>query len=177
MQISRSEQKRRIKEVEKLVGELATLPLPLIDRCPVSEEVRVLLKEAGALKGGAKKRQLKYITKLLRDVPLEDTYAFLSAQKGAALAKNKQLHEVEYWRDSLINEALAEKKRCQAEAMEWSEQWHSQLIDDIAHTLPDVDRSLVLRLAYLFVQTRNPRHSREIFRYLMALKEQQQMEK
>ena len=54
MEISRSEQKRRVQEVGKLVVELASLPLQVIDRAPCNESIRALLQEAGPLSGGAR---------------------------------------------------------------------------------------------------------------------------
>ncbi|MCI5220604.1 MAG: DUF615 domain-containing protein, partial [Candidatus Electrothrix sp. LOE2] len=82
MQLSRSEQKRRAKQVEKLVVELAALPAGLLGELPVDEEVRLLFREIAGLKGSSRKRQIKYITKLLRDAPTEELYAFLEKRKG-----------------------------------------------------------------------------------------------
>lgn len=177
MHISRSEQKRRVKEIEILVVELAKLSNQVIDKCPCSLEVRELLKEADGLKGGAKKRQLKYITKLLKEEALDELYKYLADRKGGELVKNKQFHEIEYWRDSLLNEAIEAKKQCATDYVEWTELWNSKIVESIANELPGVEKNTLLRLAYLFVQTRNPRHSREIFRYLMALREQQRFTK
>ena len=165
------------KEIETLVFELAKLSSQVVDKCPCSQEVRELLKEAGGLKGGAKKRQLKYITKLLKEEPLDELYKYLADRKGTELVKNKQFHEIEYWRDSLLNEAIEAKKECAAEFMEWNEQWDSKVAASIANELPGAEKNTLLRLAYLFVQTRNPRHSREIFRYLIAIREQERFSK
>ena len=51
MQISRSEQKRRIKEIEKLVSELVALPPQVLGQTPVPEELREMLLETGKLQG------------------------------------------------------------------------------------------------------------------------------
>ncbi|WP_028581280.1 DarP family protein [Desulfogranum japonicum] len=174
MQLSRSEQKRRIKQVEKLVQELSTLSPQVIRQLPCDSETQELLSELDALKGGAKKRQLKYVTKLLRDQPLEELYAFISARRGERLRKNKHIHDVEYMRDQLIDECLAKKKYVEEEGGEWSEQWPSEVVEMIAREMPGIEKPSLLRLAYLFAQTRNPRHSREMYRYLLAQKEQEQ---
>ena len=65
VRISRSEQKRRIKEVEKLVRELAELPEPVLKKLPGDKELRLLFIETLGLKGGARKRQIKYITRYI----------------------------------------------------------------------------------------------------------------
>jgi len=176
MQISRSEQKRRIKEIEQLVGELAQLPVSELNKCPCSDEIRTLLKETAALKGGARKRQLKYVTKLLKDEPLEELYQYLAQRKGRALVQKKQFHEVEYLRDALLNEALEEQQRCKQEEEPWSELWESRVVEEILQQFPKAEKNTLLRSSFLFTQTRNPRHSREIFRYIMAQFEQQRFD-
>ena len=104
MELSRSEQKRRIEQLENLVLELAALPPALLNQLPAGEEVRALLKEAAGLKkDGARKRQIKYITKLVREEESgEKLYAFLAERRGTELRKKKQLHEIAYMRDALI---------------------------------------------------------------------------
>ena len=94
MELSRSEQKRRIKRLEELVQALAALSPALIEQLPIDKELRALLLEAAALgRDSARRRLLKHVTKLLT------------------------------------------------------------------------------RLAFLFAVSRNPRHSREIFRILKAAQE------
>ncbi|MCI5145163.1 MAG: DUF615 domain-containing protein, partial [Candidatus Electrothrix sp. AR3] len=111
MELSRSEQKRRVKQLQALVVELTALPPGLLAQLPAEEEVRLLLKEVIDLKGGARKRQIKYITKLLRNQPTEKLYAFLAERKGTQLVKKKQLHEIEYLRDILIEEAITARRK------------------------------------------------------------------
>jgi len=170
--LSRSEQKRRIKEVEKLVRELATLPGAVLAKLPCEEEVIQLLQEAGSLKAGAGKRHLKYITKILKNEPLEELYAFLSKRKGAALEETKQLHELEYLRDTLLDEAISRRQELRASQEELPEIWDSECIENIQQQLPEIDTVALSRLAALFARTRQPRHSREVFRLLRAAREQ-----
>ncbi|MCI5124952.1 MAG: DUF615 domain-containing protein, partial [Candidatus Electrothrix sp. AR5] len=74
MKLSRSEQKRRAKQVEKLVVELAALPASQLAKLPVDKDIRLLFQEVASLKAGSRKRQLKYITKFFRDAPTEELY-------------------------------------------------------------------------------------------------------
>ncbi|HDO29923.1 MAG TPA: DUF615 domain-containing protein, partial [Desulfobacteraceae bacterium] len=81
IQPSRSELKRRAKQLEKLVEALSRLPAAVQKTIPCNDEIRSLLREASSLRGGAGKRLLKYITKILRneqDETLEELYNFLS---------------------------------------------------------------------------------------------------
>jgi ribosome-associated protein len=173
MELSRSEQKRRIKQLGKLVVELVELSPAVLQKLPVQQDVRDYLLEAGSLKGGARKRQIKYITKLLRTEPAEPLYDFLALRKGGQLLEAKQFHEIEYLRDILIEEAIEARRQARAEHQDLEENWQSTVVRDIAEELPSVDQQGLNRLGFLFAMTRSKRHSREIFRMLQAAREQE----
>jgi len=175
MELSRSEQKRRIKQLEKLVVELVDLPASLLDKLPSGEEVRELAKEVRGLKGGARKRQIKYITKLLRREPVEPLYDFLAKRKGSELLQQKKFHEIEYLRDILVEEAIMARRRAKEMQQELEEDWQSEVVRDITAELPAVDSRGLTRLACLFAMTRNKNHSREIFRMLQAARQQEEL--
>ncbi len=172
MELSRSEQKRRIKQLEKLVVELTSLPPALLNKLPADEEIRISLKEVADLKGGAKKRQIKYITKLLRNDPAEGLYDFLAKRRGTKLEKKKQVHEIEYLRDILIEEAMTARRKAKEDHRDLTEDWSSTVAKDIVAELPSVNRMELNRLAFLFAMSRNRQHSRELFRMLQAAQEQ-----
>jgi ribosome-associated protein len=174
MEISRSEQKRRVQEVGKLVVELAGLPPAVLSSAPCGEEIRALLKTAATLSGGARQRHLKYLTKLLKTEPLDELYAYISRHRGKGLTERKQFRELEQYRDALINEAIEEQRHCAAMQVDWEEHWHSRTLVELAEKMPEIDVPALTRLASLFARTRNPRHSREIFRSLRAALEQHQ---
>lgn len=174
MQISRSEQKRRIKEVEEFVRALVTLPVQAIARLPYPDELKELIGETRGLDGSARQRQVKYLTKQLQEFPLEPLYALVGEFRGSALAQKKQMHALELYRDALIEEALAMEQRCRQSGEEWSENWQSAIVADIRRELPDIEPLALARLAYLFARTRNPRYSREIFRTLRSADEVRQ---
>ncbi|GAB4332819.1 MAG: hypothetical protein Kow0089_00970 [Desulfobulbaceae bacterium] len=172
--ISRSEQKRRAKQLEELVAELSTLPSVQIDSLPCPEEIRDLLREAGAMKeGGARNRFIRYITKRLRNEPVDELYTYLSARKGRALEEKKEFREVEYLRDALITEAIEQQRRAEEMDGDLEEDWPSRVVEKIAEDSPGIDQVQLTRLARLFARTRNRRHSREIFRIIKAAREQQ----
>lgn len=172
MQLSRTEQKRRIKEIEKLVKGLVELPVQQLSKLPCDSEIVFLFKEVHSLKGGARKRQIKYLTKILKNEPLEDLYAFVEKRKGATLRVNKQFHELEYLRDSLLDEAIEDRKILRSEQQELSETWSSETVAEIKQLFPKIDDVALCRLSAIFARTRQIRHSREIFRILRAAQEQ-----
>jgi ribosome-associated protein len=169
MELSRSEQKRRIKRLEELVEALAALPSALIGQLPIDKELRGLLLEAAALgRNSTRRRLIKHVTKLLREEDSVDSlYQFVAERKGAALLQKKQQHELEFRRDALIEEAIAAKETQD----DFSETWSSDTAAEIAAKLPFANQHELTRLAFLFAVSRNPRHSREIFRILKAAQE------
>ena len=174
--ISRSEQKRRIKQLEQLVEETSRLPLSMIDNLPCSDEISDLFREVATLKGGARKRQVKYITKLLKNEQeqIDSLYSFVSKKQGSALKKKKEFHEIEYIRDSLLNEVIEQRRIARQNHEELDEDWSSEVVAEVGRRFPGVDEKALKRLALLFASTRSPKHSREIFRLLRASQEQEQ---
>ncbi len=172
MQLSRSEQKRRIKEVEQLVRELVDLPRQEVKKLPCDQEIVDLFVEVHSLKGGARKRQIKYITKMLKSEENTELYGFLEKKKGASLQQKKAFHELEYLRDRLLEEAIEKRKVLRSEQQELTETWESETIQEIEKLFPAVDIIALSRLSSIFARTRQPRHSREIFRLLRAVQEQ-----
>ena len=148
------------------------MPAPVIARLPVPSEISGLIREAGAMKGSARKRQIKYITKLLRREPVDELYGFVSRQRGAALEEKRALHEVEYLRDALLDEALEQCQLHQRQGRDWEEEWESRVAAEIGDRFPAVDTRALVRLAWLYAGSRQKRHSREIFRLLRAAREQ-----
>lgn len=174
MELSRSEQKRRAKQLEDLVEELAKLPISVLTELPAEEELRSQLKEAAGLShDGARKRLIKHITKLLREEGApEQLYQFLTTRKGDSLLRKKRQHELEHLRDTLIEEAIAARQRTKERGEDFTEQWRSLLVPEIAAKLPGIDAGELTKLAFFFAISRNPRHSRELFRMLRAAQEQ-----
>ena len=171
MQLSRSEQKRRIREVEKMVKALLALPRQEMKKLPCDDEMQELFLDAQGMKGGARKRQIKYITKVLAREPVPELSSFLSQRKGKRLAQTREFHELEYLRDQLLDEAIAHRKMLRAEQEEIEEHWPSRVVEEIEQELPGIDGRALLRLAAIFARTRQARHSRELFRLLRAARE------
>ncbi|MGD9949550.1 MAG: DUF615 domain-containing protein [Desulfobulbus sp.] len=174
MQISRSEQKRRIKEVEHLVGELVKLPRQALMQVEGLDEIRDLLIETVEMEGSVRQRQIKYLTKFVAAMPLEPLYTLVSKYRGKALSEKKQQHTIEFFRDALINEALEVQRQFEEYGEELTENWESETVVELQAEMPEIEPMTLTRLSYLFARTRNPRHSREIFRYLKSIQEMRQ---
>jgi ribosome-associated protein len=173
-QLSKSERKRRAKGIEQLVHELASLPEREIVALPCEQEIKEEIRSAKNLKAGAKKRQLKYVTKLLRDQPVDELYDFLALKKGSQLKKNREFHELKHFRNLLIDETVQMYEDVMNnngfindnEPVDILKD--SMALDAIADYLPDVDQALLKNTAIHFARTRNLKFSRELFRILKA---------
>ena len=179
-QLSKSEKKRRAKGVEQLVSELAALPSGEIASLPCDQEVRDAVAAAKKLKGGTRKRQLKYATKLLRDKPAEELYDFLARKKGSMLKEKREFQKLEHYRNLLITEAIGQyEERRQnngyANETEPVEFLHdTETLRTIVDHLPKVDPALLKNAAMQFAKTRNRKFSRELFRVMKAAMEKAQ---
>jgi ribosome-associated protein len=174
MQISRTEQKRRIKAIEQLVTELVRLAPKKLDQTALDEECKEMLRETAALQGAVKQRQIKHLTKVIQEYPLEPLYELVDQQHGKHLAAQQQVHNLELYRDALIEEALEHQHICRQNNMDWEENWSCATLTELIQILPALDSLTLSRLASLFARTRNPRYSREIFRHLRSTLETQQ---
>ena len=176
-QLSKSEKKRRAKGIEQLVNELASLSDRDIKTLPCDQEIQDEIRSARNLKGGAKKRQLKYATKLLREQPVDDLYDFLARKKGSHLKKNREFHELEHFRNLLITETvefyddLMNNDGYLSEMEPLDVLNESAALDAIMDHLPDIDKVLLKNTAIQYARTRNKKFSRELFRILKAAHE------
>lgn len=180
-QLSRSEKKRRAKGIEQMVRELVALPAGAAKNLPCDEEMKHEIAEAKSLKGGARKRQIKYITKILREQPIEDLFLFLEEKKGSSLKQEREFHEFEHLRDSLVNEAVQiydlwleggyEDTGVTIEGI-----WESETIKIIKDRFPGIDYKMLRKLGLQFARTHNKRFSREMFRLLKAANERAQFD-
>ena len=178
-QLSRSEKKRRAKSIEQMVHELVGLPASEVLKLPCDGEIIEEISNTRGLKSGARKRQIKYITKILREQPTEDIFLFLQEKKGSNLKQKRQFHELEHLRDRLINEAVDVDDRWRQEGYSNTDVspediWESETLKIIRSRFPDIDYKMLRKLALQFAKNHNKRFSRELFRMLKAASERAQ---
>ncbi len=170
--LSRSEQKRRAKNIEKLTTELADLSPGDINRLPCEKWLQDEIADIATLKAGARKRQLKYVTKNLRAMDPEPLFDFLSEQKGSRLKQNREFQELEKTRDRIIDDVLAAATEANAAGEQVLEDYQSPALDAAINLFPDLKANEVRTSALRFVRTRKITHSREIFRSLKTAADQ-----
>jgi ribosome-associated protein len=171
--VSRTELKRQAKQVEELAGELANLSAAQIRKLPCDEELRQEILQAGDLKGGARKRQVKFISKELRQIPLTELLAFLEKRQGSSLKKNMAFHELERLRDAMIQEALDIFHDANDPDFWPAPDWLSSTVLQVGERFAEgrLDLLAIQLSALRFARTRKPAYKREIFRALQAAQE------
>ncbi len=172
--ISRSAQKRRVKDEEEVAAELALLTDRDLKLLPASQAVKDEIIRCRSVKGGARKRQVKYLAKVMREEPVEEILNFLAARKGSAVKENKMLREVERLRDVIINEAIEQQQFCLQEGLPWEPDWQGDEIDAALRRYP-VDAGELRVAVHQYVKSRIQNYYREVFRIIRAAVEKEAM--
>lgn len=172
--ISKSALKRRFKDEENAAGELALLSDRDVQNLPAGDSVKQEIIKCRNLKGGARKRQVKYLAKVMREDSVEDILDFLAARKGSKLKENALHREAERLRDTIINEAIEQQQNCLQHAEEWEPDWHGDELAAAVARYP-LDEGDLRRTVFQYVKTRLHNHYRETFRILKAAVEKEAM--
>ncbi len=174
---SRSEKKRRAKQIEGLAQELFALGPAEVKKLPCPEPVRAEILLGLGLKAGARKRQMKYVTKMLREEADFDTlFEYLEQRKGSKLKEAREFHSLERLRDAIVNEAIAvfeEEVQFDTSIADYPEEfdWPSRAAEQAAADFPEADIRAIKKAAMAYARSRNLTFSREIFRLLKAARD------
>jgi ribosome-associated protein len=167
-QLSRSEKKRRAKGIESMAAELIKLSASEIKSLPCDDFLKKEIKDTQHLKAGARKRQLKYITKQLRNLDVEPLLTLLAEKKGSKLKQDQLFHQLEHWRNNIITEAIEDSHRAEQEGIPFNEDWENPVLQEIAANFQNIDLRAIKIAAARYVKTHKPSFSREIFRIMKA---------
>lgn len=172
--ISRSAQKRRFKDEEGAAAELALLTDRDLKLLPAGPEVKEEILRCRTLKGGARKRQVKYLAKVMREAGMAEILDFLTARKGSQIKANSLQREAERLRDVIINEAIEEYQNTMRQGGTWEPDWQGEEVEAVCRRYP-VDAGDLRRNVHHFVKTRMPNSYRETFRLLKAALEKEEL--
>lgn len=102
---SKSELKRASKALQDLGAELAELGKERLAKVPIDEDLRDAVKDYQRFPSHeAKRRQLQYIGRLMRNVDPEPIRAALDAFKGLSAVETARMHRLEQLRARLIED-------------------------------------------------------------------------
>ena len=152
---SKSRLKRDAHALQKLGTDLLDIPESEWASLGLTQTLMSALREAKRLHShGARKRQLQYIGKLMRDVDPEPIQQYFQQLRLKARRQAQRHHELEGWRDRLIEEGDP--------AVGVFLELHAQA--DRQHL-----RQLIRQAKKEHAENKPPRSSRALFRYIRDL--------
>ena len=102
---SKSQKKRDADALQKVGVKLVALSMDKLDSLPMSPQLKQAIIDAKSLRShGAIRRQAQLIGKLMRTDQSDDLLDAYQALLAEDSAQTAGFHEVEQWRDRLINE-------------------------------------------------------------------------
>lgn len=102
---NKTEQKRLLAEIKGLADQLVLLDDSTIAKFELHPKIAPALKEVRGLKPcSARKRLIKYITKLLVKEDLTEVQVYFDKRAGQDAETNRAFHSLERWRDRIIAE-------------------------------------------------------------------------
>ncbi len=174
--ISKSARKRRFKDEESAAAELAHLSDKDLERLPVGQTLKDEIVRCRGQKGGALKRQIKYLAKVMREDSVDAVFSFLADRKGSKIKETKLHREAERLRDVIINEAMDDQQSCLQDGMAWEPDWPGDEIESFVEHYP-VDEGDLRRTVFQYVKTRLHNHNREIFRIIKAAVDKKEIQR
>ena len=101
--VSKTKRKQEMTELQSLGVKLVALPESQIEEMPMDEALREAVLEAKRIKSHeAKRRQMQYIGRLMRDVDPAPLRAQLEAITGHSAQAAAQHRRLEAWRERLL---------------------------------------------------------------------------
>jgi Uncharacterized protein conserved in bacteria len=109
---SRSQKKRESTAVQKIGATLTSLPKAEIEALGLPDDLVAALLDWKKFPGHeAKRRQMQYIGRIMRDMNLDAIEEILEAHLSPKRAEAQQLHQIETLRDTLVNAEDNERER------------------------------------------------------------------
>lgn len=156
---SKTQVKRELHALQDLGARLAGLKPDLLDKLPMTDELRRALAEAPKhTANSARKRHTQYLGKLLRDQNIDEILALVDQLDSSTRQYNERFHGLERWRDRLIAEGDA-------------------ALEILLTQYPEADRQhlrgLIRHGQHEAAQNKAPTAARKIFKYIRELDEVQ----
>lgn len=105
---SKTERKKAMHALQALGERLVTLPAARLAEVPLEEDLREAIEAArGMTKHEARRRQLQYIGRLMRDIDPAPIRAALDRFDGQSAEATREMNAAERWRDRLIADDAA----------------------------------------------------------------------
>lgn len=151
---SKSQRKRDMDALQEIGRALTEVPAGKLKKMNLPEHLLVALLDFQRITAnGAKRRQLQYLGKLMRDIDPEPIEQQLAALRGDSSAHTRWLHLLERWRERMLED----------------DQHVQQLITEF----PEIDmqqlRTMVRNARKERDESKPPKASRQLFQLLKEL--------
>ena len=147
--------KREIKVLNQLAKELIELPESSLKKIPLSDNMRLAIKDGQRFTRGAYQRQLRRIVKLMDAEDLDAIKMEIARLKQPSKKQTAELHQLEQWRDRLIG-------------------GDEKLLTELIDQFPVIDRQHIRQLVRNAAQEQKnnkpPKSARLLFKYLSEIK-------
>jgi ribosome-associated protein len=152
--VSKTQRKKIMDSLQELGRELVELPKEKLKKMDLQEDLLAAILEYKRISAhGAKKRQEQYIGRLMRDIDPEPIRTVLSSLKGESAEHTGWLHQVERWRDRLLEE--------------------DQALPVFLNSYPDADvqalRTLIRNARKEKLEARPPKFYRQVFQTIKGI--------
>ena len=151
---SKSQIKREMQALRDLGKQLIELPESKLDKIPLPDRLREAVLAAKRFKREALRRQIQHIGVLIREVDADVIHRALDSLARPHREEVQAFHEVERWRDALIDGDNA-------------------LLEELAKRFEMADRQQMRQLVRNAIKERErnkpPKSARALFQYLSDL--------
>ncbi len=154
---SKTRRKAAMHELQALGDALVELTDHQLSQVPLPEDLLDAVKAARSMRrlDEARRRQLQFIGRLMRDVDPEPIRARIDSWQGQSLAAAQRLHEIERWRERLLTDPQA--------LTELASEIGPHDLQSLRNAVREAQRE---RAAIARGEDRALRHYRELFRLL-----------
>jgi len=152
---NKSQIKRDISVVHDLCEEILQLAPAQIERLDLPDNILIAMLEAAKMPfKGARKRQLKFITSLMRKIDLDPIQEKIDKIKAKSAHASRELHQLEKWRERL----LSDDKQAITDFITQHSSADAQLL-----------RQFIRNSKQELEKQKPPKSSRALFRYLREI--------
>lgn len=152
---NKTQLKREIRALNELGRELINLPDSALKKMPLSDAMQEAIRDGKRFSRGALQRQLRRIANLMRHEDTEAIQLELDRQKQPSRQQTAEFHQLEQWRDRLVN---------------GDEQLLTELIDQFDNIDRQHIRQLVRNARLETERKKPPKSARNLFRYLSEIR-------
>jgi ribosome-associated protein len=154
LQISKTQRKRAMQELQDLGEELVALtPEKLAGLELPTRLLDAVLDAKRISKFGALRRQMQYVGRLMREADADSIRSQLDVWKGTSVAETARLHAIERWRTRLVAEEPA----------------LGELLVEFPHADAQRLRTLIRNVKREAAANKPPRSFRELFQELREI--------